>query len=256
MSVVKGKVFRASCCFIVETHYCVSNNFFVCSVIFWMKMTHLWLGIGAKVSILVSRLHLKNLISKAYANYTKTNKAEGLVVVSEGPKSICWEEKVIVVFCHPPKGDLTEEFECWAIHRFAHITEEGNEEDVFTSLSDGSSNNSVEWVWHNQTPTSRKIPHNTTLKMHKPTKLCQLRLCNCLSPTLQHWTLMMQTLSGKYSLVWLTTTINHCQRIFQHQPKKDRMPHNSSQPGSILGIAIAVLLEVANTRHASASTQT
>ena len=85
---------------------------FVCSVIFWMRMTHLRLGIGAKVSILVSRLHPKNLISNAYANYTKTDKAEGLVVVSEGPKSIRQEEKVIVVFCLPPKGDLTEEFEC------------------------------------------------------------------------------------------------------------------------------------------------
>ena len=105
-------------------------------------MTCLRLGIGAKVSILVSRLHPKNLISKAYANYTKTNKAEGLVVVSEGPKSIRQEEKVVVVFRHPPKGDLMEEFECWAIHRFAHVTEERNEEDVFTSSRDGGSNNS------------------------------------------------------------------------------------------------------------------
>ena len=105
-------------------------------------MTCLQIGISVKVSILVSRLHLKNLISKTYANYTKTDKAEGLVDVSEGPKSICWEEKVIVVFCHPPKGKLTEEFECWAIHHFAHVTEEGNEEDLFTSSNDGGSNNS------------------------------------------------------------------------------------------------------------------
>ena len=105
-------------------------------------MMCLWLGIGAKVSILVSRLHPKNLISKAYANYTKADKAEGLVVVSEGPESIRREEKVVIVFRHPPKGNLTEEFECWAIHRFTHVTEEGNEEDVFTSSRDGGSNNS------------------------------------------------------------------------------------------------------------------
>ena len=105
-------------------------------------MMRLQLGIGAKVSILVSRLHPKNLISKAYANYTKTDKAEGLVVVSEGPKSIHREEKVVIVFRHPPKGNLMEEFKCWAIHRFAHSTEEGNEEDVFTSLRDCGSNNS------------------------------------------------------------------------------------------------------------------
>ena len=105
-------------------------------------MTCLWLGISAKVSILVSRLHPKNLISKTYVNYTKTDKAEGLVVVSKGPKSIRQEEKVIVVFCHPPKGKLTEEIECWAIHHFALVMEEGNKEDVFTSSNDGGSNNS------------------------------------------------------------------------------------------------------------------
>ena len=37
---------------------------------------------------------------------------------------------------------MTEEFKCWAIHRFAHVTEEGNEEDLFTSLNGGGSNNS------------------------------------------------------------------------------------------------------------------
>ena len=116
--------------------------FGVCSVIFWTKMMCLQLDISAKVSILVSRLHPKNLISKAYANYTKTDKAEGLVVISKGPKLIHQEEKVIVIFHHPPKGNLMEEFECWTIHCFAHITEEGNEEDVFTSSSDGGSNNS------------------------------------------------------------------------------------------------------------------
>ena len=120
----------------------VHPNFFVCSVSFWTKMTHLRLGFSAKVSSLVSRLHPKNFISKAYANYTKTDKAEGLVVVSKGPKSIPWEEKVVVIFRHPPKGELTEDFKCWAIHCFAHVTEEGNEEDLFTSSNDGGSNNS------------------------------------------------------------------------------------------------------------------
>ena len=107
-----------------------------------MKMMCLRLGISAKVSILVSRLHPKNLISKAYANYTKTDKAEGLVVVSEGPKSIRREEKVVIVFHHPPKGYLTEELECWAIHCFTHVTEGGNEEDASTSSSVGGSSNS------------------------------------------------------------------------------------------------------------------
>ena len=219
-------------------------------------MMHLQLGISAKVSILVSRLHPKYLISKAYANYTKTDKAEGLVVVSEGPKSIRREEKVVIGFRHSPKGDLMEEFECWAIHHFAHVTEEGNEEDVFTSLSDSGSNNSGGvGVAHpnpniTRNPTQHKpedAPTNKTVQ----TEAVQLFESN--SSTLD---LDDADLVWHYSLVWLTMTTNHCQRIFQHQPKKHRMPHNSSQPGSILGIAIAVLLEVANTRHASASTQT
>ena len=105
-------------------------------------MVHLQLGIGAKVTILVSRLHPKNLISRAYANYTKTYKVEGLVVVSKGPKLIHHEEKVVIIFHHPPKGKLTEEFDCWAIHHFAHITEEGDEEQLFTALNDGGDNNS------------------------------------------------------------------------------------------------------------------
>ena len=141
MSVVKGKVFRASCCFIVEAHFCASEILCVqCD--FWDENDVSSAWHRCKSVHLVSRLHLKNLISKAYANYTKTNKAEGLVVVSEGPKLIHQEETVIVIFCHPPKGELTEEFESWAIHHFAHVMEEGNEEDVFTSSNDGRSNNS------------------------------------------------------------------------------------------------------------------
>ena len=95
-----------------------------------------------EVSILVSRLHPKNLISRAYANYTKTDKAEGLVAVSEGPKLIHQEENVVIVFHHPPKGELTEEFECWAIHCFVHVSQEGDEQGFFNTSNDGGDNNS------------------------------------------------------------------------------------------------------------------
>ena len=61
-------------------------------------MAWLRLGVRAKAMILVSHLHLKNLISKAYPNHTKTGEAEGLIIVSEGPKPIHHEEKVVVVF--------------------------------------------------------------------------------------------------------------------------------------------------------------
>ena len=86
-------------------------------------MAWLWLGIGAKVIILVSHLHPKNLISKAYPNHTKTDKAEGLIIMSESPKPFHHMEKIVVVFHHPPKDQQIEEFDCWAIHCFVHITE-------------------------------------------------------------------------------------------------------------------------------------
>ena len=137
------------------------NN--LCSVIFCMKMAQLWLGVGAKVSILVSRLHLKNLISRAYANYTMTDKAEGLVVVSEGPMLIHWDEKVAIVFHHPPKGKLTEEFECWAIHHFAYISEEGDEQGFFNTLNDGGDNNSGGGDGSQWNPnTTPNTTHNNT----------------------------------------------------------------------------------------------
>ena len=72
---------------------------------------------------------------------------------------ICHEEKVIIISCHPPKGELTEEFDCWAIHRFAHITEEGDEEQLFTASNDGGDNNSG---GVGVTQPNPNIMHNTT----------------------------------------------------------------------------------------------
>ena len=104
-------------------------------------MAHLWLGVGAKVTVLVSCLHPKNLISKAYVNHTMANKIEGLVVVSEGPKLIHHEEKLVIIFPHLPKDQQTEEFDCWTIHRFVHFTEEGEESGLFATPNSGCGNN-------------------------------------------------------------------------------------------------------------------
>ena len=213
-------------------------------------MTHLWLGIGAKGSILVSRLHLKNLISKAYANYTKTNKAEGLVVVSESPKSIHQEEKVIIIFHHPPKGELTEEFECWAIHHFAHFTEEGNEEDVFTSSNDGGSNKSggVGGAQPNPNTTQNAKQNNTEeAQTNKPAPMDILLIFESNSSTLD---------SDDANLVWqiLPVMVDD-----DNQPLSEniRTPAKEGQDAPQFfstwehsGIAITVLLEVANTRNA------
>ena len=104
-------------------------------------MARLQLGVSAKVTVLVSCLHPKNLVSKAYVNHTKADKVEGLVVLSEGPRLIRHEEKLLVIFGHPPKHQQTEEFDCWTIICFAHVTEEGEESGLFTTPNSGDGNN-------------------------------------------------------------------------------------------------------------------
>ena len=56
---------------------------------------------------------------------------------------------------------MTEEFDCWAIHHFAHVTEEGDEEQLFTALNDGSDNNPG---GVGATQPNPNIMHNTTHK--------------------------------------------------------------------------------------------
>ena len=88
----------------------------------------------------------------------------------EGPKLICQEETVVIVFHHPPKGELTEEFECWATH-FRRRDKQG----FFNTWNDGGDNNSGGGDGHNRTPIPHQTPHGTTLKKHKPMNLCQWR---------------------------------------------------------------------------------
>ena len=129
-------------------------------MIFLLKMVKLRLGISAKVWVLVSCLHPKDVISKAYPNYTKADKAEGLVVTSEGPKPIHREEKVVVVFHHPPKHQQTQEFDCWALHRFIHVTEEGGESGLFSLTDSTGENNSEEAQGTQQGPNNTAITEN------------------------------------------------------------------------------------------------
>ena len=62
--------------------------------------------------------------------------------MSEGLKLIRHEEKVVVVFHHPLKDQQTEEFECWVLHHFVHVTEEGDEAGLFSTPDGGGENNS------------------------------------------------------------------------------------------------------------------
>ena len=123
-------------------------------------MAKLWLGVGTKVWVLVFYLHQKDVISKAYPNYTKADKAEGFVVASKGPKLICREEKVVVVFRHRPKHQQTQEFDCWVLHCFVHVTEEDNESGLFSLTDSASENNSEEAQGTQQDPNNTVITEN------------------------------------------------------------------------------------------------
>ena len=137
-------------------------------------MVKLWLGIGAKVWVLVSRLH-PDVISKAYPNYTKVDKAEGLVVASEGPKPIRHEEKVVVVFRHPPKPQQTQEFNCWALHCFVRVTEEGDESGLLSLTDSTSENNSEEAQGTQQDPNNTVITENSRENQENvPAEIVQL----------------------------------------------------------------------------------
>ena len=54
---------------------------------------------------------------------------------------------------------MTEEFDYWEIHCFAHITEEGDEEQLFTASNDGGDNNPG---GVGMTQPNPNITHNTT----------------------------------------------------------------------------------------------
>ena len=89
------------------------------------------LGVGAKATVLVSRLHPKDKVAQAYPNSMKDERSVEIVVLDRGSRPICRESKLVVVFIHPPHGDLQEGFECWTIQRFVKVVSEGNEEDLF-----------------------------------------------------------------------------------------------------------------------------
>ena len=112
----------------------------MCGMISELKMACLQLGISAKVMILVSHLHPKDVITKVYPNYSKSDKVEGLAVALECPKPIHCEDKVFVVFCHPPRDQQVEESDCWALSWFVHVMEEGKEAGLFDRPTGGGEN--------------------------------------------------------------------------------------------------------------------
>ena len=68
---------------------------------------------------------------KAYPNHTKDERTLEIVVSGRGMHPICCKQKSVVVFNHPPHGDVEAGFECWVIQCFIQVTTEGNKEDFF-----------------------------------------------------------------------------------------------------------------------------
>ena len=87
--------------------------------------------LSSQHTVLVSRLHPKDKVTQAYPNSTKDERSVEIVVLDRGSHPIHRESKLVVVFNHPPHGDLQEGFECWTIQRFVKVVSEGNEEDLF-----------------------------------------------------------------------------------------------------------------------------
>ena len=81
-------------------HSCAKISSIMCSVNLEVKMAKLWLGVSAKATILVSHMHPKDMLSRAYPNYMKMDKIEGLVVVLETSKRIHHEENSRILSKH------------------------------------------------------------------------------------------------------------------------------------------------------------
>ena len=89
------------------------------------------LGVGAKATVLVSRLHPKDKVTQAYPNAMKDERSVEIVVLDRGSHPICREPKLVVIFNRPPRRDLQEGFECWTIQQFVKVVSEDNKGDLF-----------------------------------------------------------------------------------------------------------------------------
>ena len=92
------------------------------------------LGITVKVTVLVSQLHPKDKVTRAYPNATKDERTVEMAVSAQGTCPICQEPKGVIIFNHPVHGDVEVAFECWTIECFVKVTMEGNEEDFFDQV--------------------------------------------------------------------------------------------------------------------------
>ena len=87
------------------------------------------LGVSAKATVLALHVHLKDKVIKAYPNSTKDERTLEIVVSGREMCPIHHQSKFVVLFSHPPHGDVEEAFECWVIQHFVQVTTKGRQED-------------------------------------------------------------------------------------------------------------------------------
>ena len=80
-----------------------------------------------------------------------------------------------MVFRHPPKHQQTQEFDCWALHCFVHVTEEGDKSGLFSLTDSTSENNSEEAQGAQQDPNNTVIMENSQENQENvPAEIVQL----------------------------------------------------------------------------------
>ena len=134
-------------------------------MIFVPKMVKLWLGIGAKVWALVSHLHPKDVISKAYPNYTKADKAESWLLHPKAQKRFVVRRRWLWCFVIPPntyrhKNSIVGHY----IALFMSQKKEMNQDCSLTNSM--SENNSEEAQEAQQDPNNTVIMENSQENQH------------------------------------------------------------------------------------------
>ena len=74
-----------------------------------------------------------------------------------------------------PKHQQTQEFDCWALYRFVHVTEEGDESGLFSLTDSTGENNSEEAQGTQQGPNNTVITENSPENQENvPAEIVQL----------------------------------------------------------------------------------
>ena len=92
-----------------------------------IKEKKLRLGVGAYCSVFTKYLHSKPIIAKKYPNYTATDKVHDLNCIKKEVRKVNRKEQMCAIFTHKDFDDV----KVYCVLRFAVVTKEGPESDIF-----------------------------------------------------------------------------------------------------------------------------